>query len=355
MKSKKTVILIPSYEPDPRLIALSKILSDMEFDILIVNDGSDSKFDEIFTEAGKYAQIEGYKVNRGKGNAMKYGYSIIKQDYPDAKFIITCDGDGQHSPRDVNRTYEELAKTNELVFGVRYFGKDVPFRSKFGNYVSRLIRTSLTGTYIADDQCGLRGFPIRYLPDLIALEGSRYEYEMNQICVFQLKHYKIVQLPIEVIYENGNPTSHFKVLKDTGRIHHAIFKHAWLPFSLILTALTVMCLMTIPNAEGFRIPTIWCYIFGYLPLYFFNIGIQSLVYQSKKFPLRLLKESIFFASKFFIGGCMVILLDGLTTLHPALILIICTLLCNFLVNFGFGFIHGRIHRPGKLRKVQKDN
>ena len=353
MKSKKTVILIPSYEPDPRLIELSRILSEMEFDVFIVNDGSDSKFDPIFKAASKYAQVEGYKVNRGKGNAMKYGYSLIQEDFPDAKYIITCDGDGQHSPRDVNRIYEKLEETNELVFGVRYFGKEVPMRSKFGNYVSRLIRTSLTGQYIADDQCGLRGFPIRYLHDLISLEGSRYEYEMNQICVFQLKHYKIVQLPIEVIYENGNPTSHFQVIRDTGRIHHAIFKHAWLPLALLVTALIMMSLMTIPTPEGWTIPTIWCYILGYLPLYFFSIGTQSLLYQTRRFPARLLRSSIYFTLKFLFGVDMVILLDGLTNMPPIAIMAICIFVSNFLVNFVFGFIHGRIHRPGKLRKVEQ--
>lgn len=355
MKSKKTVILIPSYEPDPRLIELSRILSEMDFDVLIINDGSSEKYDPIFRAASKYAQLEGYKVNRGKGNAMKYGYSIIQEDYPEAKYIITCDGDGQHSPRDVNRTYEELEKTDQLVFGVRYFGKDVPFRSKFGNYVSRLIRTSLTGQYIADDQCGLRGFPIRYLPDLIALEGSRYEYEMNQIVVFQLKHYKIVQLPIEVIYENGNPTSHFQVIRDTGRIHHAIFKHAWLPLALLCTALTMMSLMTIPTPEGWTIPTLWCYILGYLPLYFFSIGVQSLLYHTRRFPTRLLRSSIYFTIKFLIGVIMVILLDGLANMHPIGLMALSLFFSNFLVNFGFGFLYGRIHRPGKLRKVQNTN
>lgn len=353
MKDKKTVILIPSYEPDPRLVELCERFSNDGYDVLVVNDGSGEKYDEIFKAASKYAQLEGYKVNQGKGNAMKYGYSLIAEDYPEAQYIITCDGDGQHSPRDVNRVYDKLKETDDLVFGVRYFGKEVPFRSKFGNYVSRLIRTTLTKQYIADDQCGLRGFPIRYLEDLIALEGSRYEYEMNQMTVFQLKQYRIVQLPIEVIYENGNPTSHFKVIRDTGRIHHAIFKHAWLPLSLTLMALTMMYLMLIPNQFGINIPHVWAYLLSLFPLYFFSIGTLSLMYQTKNFPKRLLRETIYFTLKTFFGCCLLFIFDDLCEINIWGAFPMALFISNFFFNFVGTWIYGRLRRPGKLRPIQK--
>mgnify|MGYP003295129110 CR=1 FL=1 len=352
MKSKKTVILIPSYEPDPRLIELSKILSDMEFDVLIINDGSNESFNPIFEKAKEFAHLEGYKVNRGKGEAMKYGYTIIKEDYPDAKHIITCDGDGQHSPRDVQRIYETLEKENDLVFGVRYFGKEVPMRSKFGNLVSRIIRSTLTKQYIADDQCGLRGFPIRYLSDLIALEGSRYEYEMNQMVVFQLKQYRIVQLPIEVIYENGNPTSHFQVMRDTGRIHHAIFKHAWIPVSINLIALTMMYLMLIPNKDGIILPHVWGFIFSLCPMFFFSIGLTSLMYQTKNFPKRLLRETIFGLIKLTFGICVLLICDEIIHLSLFASCPIALFSAQMLNLFG-SYLVGRINRPGKLRPVKK--
>lgn len=352
MKDKKTVILIPSYEPDPRLSQLAEILSNMDFDVLVINDGSSDKFNDIFERTKAFAKVTGYEVNRGKGEALKFGYQVIQEEYKDAKYIITCDGDGQHSPRDVNRTYEKLAETDELVFGVRYFGKDVPFRSKFGNYVSRLIRNTLTKQYIADDQCGLRGFPIRYIEDLIALDGSRYEYEMNQLTVFQLKHYTIVQLPIEVIYENGNPTSHFKVLRDTGRIHHAIFKHAWLPIALHWTALTLMIIFSLTKYYGLPIAPVWCFIFAYWPFYFFSVGIQSLMYQTKKFPLRLLRETIYFAVKLFLGCCLIFIFDDILHLPLILVFMLAMFTSSLLANLVGPVMVGRSRRPGKLRKVQ---
>lgn len=351
MKSKKTVIMIPSYEPDPRLVALAKFFSENEFDVLVINDGSNESFNEIFEEAKKYAQVEGYRINRGKGEAMKYGYTIIKEDYPDAEFIITCDGDGQHSPRDVERIYQKLRETKELVFGVRLFGKETPARSRFGNDVSKLIRSTLTKQYMADDQCGLRGFPIRYLPDLIALEGSRYEYEMNQIVVFQLKHYRIIQLPIEVIYEVGNPTSHFKVFRDTGRIHHAIFKHAWMPIGFHLMTLTIMYCLLIPNYGGFTIPHIWAYILSVVPVFLFSLGIQSLMYASKRFPARLLRECTFGFIKLMIGIAILLILDegmgmNIWAVYPIAIF------GSQMFNLIGSWIYGLFKRPGKLRKVE---
>lgn len=353
MKSKKTVIMIPSYEPDPRLIQLAKYFSEHEFDVLVINDGSNESFDNIFEEVKQYAEVEGYKFNRGKGEAMKYGYTIIKEDFPDADFIITCDGDGQHSPRDVERLYQKLRETNELVFGVRMFGKETPARSRFGNDVSKIIRSTLTKQFMVDDQCGLRGFPIRYLPDLIALQGSRYEYEMNQIVVFQLKHYKIIQMPIEVIYEVGNPTSHFKVFRDTGRIHHAIFKHAWMPIGFLCMELTMMYLLLIPNFSGYAIPHIWAYIFSVIPMWFFSLGVQSLMYPSKKFPSRLLREFIYFSIKLIVGILLLLILDeGLgMNIYGAFAL---TLFGTQLLNLFCSWLYHLFKRPGKLRRIENN-
>ena len=182
---KDAVILIPSYEPDDLLVNVVKELRDNDFPILVVNDGSGPEFDRVFEQVLDQVKYLKFDKNKGKGAAMKYGYANLLKLYPDAKYVITADGDGQHSLKDIIRVYEKLVETNELVFGVRHFGREVPFRSRFGNDFSKTTRSLLTKQYIQDDQCGLRGFPIRYLPDLVKIAGNRYEYEMNQMVVFQ--------------------------------------------------------------------------------------------------------------------------------------------------------------------------
>jgi dolichol-phosphate mannosyltransferase len=206
---KDAVILIPSYEPDDLLVNVVNELINEDFPILVVNDGSGKEFDHVFNQIKDKVKYLEFSKNKGKGAAMKYGYSKLLELYPKAKYVITADGDGQHGLKDIIRVYEKLVETNQLVFGVRHFGKDVPFRSRFGNDFSKTTRSLLTKQYIQDDQCGLRGFPVRYLDELLKITGNRYEYEMNQMVVFQLMQAPIYTLEIETIYLDNNSRSHF--------------------------------------------------------------------------------------------------------------------------------------------------
>ena len=103
-------------------------------------------------------------------------------------------------------------------------------------------RTLLTKDYLQDDQCGLRGFPVRYIPELVNIYGNRYDYEINQLTSFQLKNYTIVTMPIEVIYIENNSKTHFSNFKDTFLLHLKIIIQA-LPALLCLTALIASLLV----------------------------------------------------------------------------------------------------------------
>ena len=42
-----------------------------------------------------------YEKNKGKGGAMKYGFKHLKSLFPNYEYVITVDGDGQHSLKDI--------------------------------------------------------------------------------------------------------------------------------------------------------------------------------------------------------------------------------------------------------------
>ena len=65
---KKVPIVIPSYEPDERLIKLCDDLYQNDLkDVIIVNDGSDEKYNKIFEEVEKKYRfiILKHQVNLG--------------------------------------------------------------------------------------------------------------------------------------------------------------------------------------------------------------------------------------------------------------------------------------------------
>ena len=223
---KDAIILIPSYEPDQNLINVVDSLIDNKFPVMVVNDGSNASFDALFDKIKDKVTYLSYESNHGKGYALKYGFKKVLELFPDIRFVITVDGDGQHSIEDINRVYDTLVEKDKTVLGTRDFGKDIPPKSKFGNWYSRFNRSWVTKQYLSDDQCGLRGFPVRYLPYMIKIKGDRYEYEMNQVMRLQMMHVDIITLPIKTIYIDGNSTTHFNPFKDTLRIHSLIAYHA---------------------------------------------------------------------------------------------------------------------------------
>ena len=57
----KRIVLIPAYCPDEKLIALVKSLHDMDFTIVVVNDGSKAEQTPVFEAVSGYAEVLTHK------------------------------------------------------------------------------------------------------------------------------------------------------------------------------------------------------------------------------------------------------------------------------------------------------
>ncbi|WEM61567.1 glycosyltransferase family 2 protein [Streptococcus parauberis] len=224
-------ILIPSYQPDFKLIELINALIVDDYlkkcPIIVIDDGSGSGYKKIFSEIEKNVHFITYQENRGKGYALKTGFTYIlkKLDFIDA--VVTIDGDGQHTIRDTVRclkSYETNNKLKPVVLGSRNFEDNVPLRSKFGNLMTRDILSFSMGLNISDTQTGLRVIPVQYLNKLLELNGERYEYEMQMLLFLKENNIRIVEVPIDTIYIDENNSSHFNPIKDSLKIYSTFLK-----------------------------------------------------------------------------------------------------------------------------------
>jgi len=112
------------------------------------------------------------------------------------------------------------------VLGVREFVGHVPARSRIGNTATSALFWLATGWKLKDTQTGLRAFPVALLPALLEVQGDRYEYELRVLLHLAKFRHPVTQIPIETIYEAGNPTSHFHPLQDSARIWAPLLKFA---------------------------------------------------------------------------------------------------------------------------------
>ena len=228
------IILIPAYKPDESLVQLAEQITELDAhaEILVVDDGSGSTYVPIFTElAIRGVTIIAPPVNRGKGAALRTGLAWARTHRSD-HIVVTADADGQHLPRDILRVgakTERMASigTRALVLGVRTLPDTraeiteptVPLRSRLGNALTVGFFTLATGTRIADTQTGLRGFTTQMIDWALSLRGDKYEYEFSMLLRASRAGVELIELPIVKVYEPGNPSSHFRPIRDSARIY----------------------------------------------------------------------------------------------------------------------------------------
>lgn len=221
----KEVILIPSYEPDKKLISLIETINRNRFDIIVVDDGSGKKYQDIFQKICNKVYLISYEPNMGKGHALKKGLSYIKEKYQKDYLVITMDSDGQHTIGDAiklsNYAKEHL---NTYVLGMRKRNSNTPLRSKIGNRITKFVYHITTGVNIYDTQTGLRCFSNTLTEFLLNTPGERFEYEMNALLSSPKNGIKLHEIEIETIYMDNNKGTHFKTLRDSYLIYKDIFK-----------------------------------------------------------------------------------------------------------------------------------
>ena len=216
---RDVVVLIPVFEPGRMLPDFVERLSKRFERIVLVDDGSTCGLEHLEAVRPFVERILRHAVNSGKGAALKTGLGYIG----DAD-VVTADADGQHSVEDIVRIASALRTHREgIVLGVRAFNGHVPFRSRFGNWWTRLVFGMLTGLWVADTQTGLRGIPSELAARVRVLPGDRYEYEIVMLADARRHAMKPLQIPIETIYTDGNPESHFSPVRDSFRIYRALF------------------------------------------------------------------------------------------------------------------------------------
>ena len=292
------------------MLTLLRELSDRNQTVLVVNDGSDASYNNIFKKAEEYATVIHQHPNGGKGAALKAGIRYVKENLPAYDAIVTADADGQHSISDILALSQKLSEAKGLVIGARKFTGKVPFRSRFGNALTKLVFLVAAGKKCTDTQTGLRGFSRDLFDFMLNVKGNRYEYEMNVLMQTAQNGIAIHEVPIETIYENDNSSSHFNPIKDSYRIYKTIFINSTL--------------------IRYGLSAVFCFLLDFAALALFEtfiplIAISTLLARCISSPINYLINRIFvfksnankaasFISYIVLAGCVILAKMALMTL-----------------------------------------
>ncbi len=225
----KIVVIVPSYNPDEKLLeTLHSVIGEGFSSIIVVNDGSYKECQKQFDEVQKLQQctLLTHAVNQGKGRALKTAFNHYLSCYDLSKYVgvLTIDADGQHLAKDVSACAKELqSNPKRLVLGCRNFTlPKVPPKSQFGNQITSAVFRYLLGVKISDTQTGLRGLPNEFVKTCLTIMGERFEYETRMLLQAKREELPFGEVEIETVYFEGNRETHFHAIWDSLKIYWVI-------------------------------------------------------------------------------------------------------------------------------------
>ncbi len=195
--------------------------------VIVVDDGSGPGYAELFARAERVPGVVllRHEANRGKGAALKTGFRYVLDRCPWASGVVTIDADGQHLVKDALATAATAAeKPGCLVLGARRIGPDAPWRSRFGNRLTRTVFRVLIGHDVSDTQTGLRAVPAGFLPELLSVPANRYDFELEMLVRVRAAGIGLAETPIETVYLENNASSHFDPVFDSLLIYFSLFR-----------------------------------------------------------------------------------------------------------------------------------
>lgn len=210
----KIAVIIPAFNPQQSFIHFVQNLFTLDVaKIIIVNDGSDEKYDSIFKAlaALDYCHVLQHDQNYGKGQALKTAFTYILARKENYQGILTVGAHGQHSLQDVKLllTMTKVFSVG-IVLGVRNFrSPDTTFSTYWGNWVTSLFFEALFHRKLLDTQTGLRYIAMQELPWLLTVKGEGFDFDTNMLVTALKRKCPIFEVEIGALRLKKNSIIHY--------------------------------------------------------------------------------------------------------------------------------------------------
>lgn len=210
--STNVSIVIPAYNEEESIAEvleqIARVMNsgDIEYEIIVVDDGSTDNTAEVLKELN--VKVVRHTYNKGYGASLKTGIRKAAGD-----IIVITDADGTYPPEEIPNILS-LMNENDMVVGARTGGKvKIPlirrpakwFLSKLANYLSE--------TTIPDLNSGLRAFRKDAATKFFNILPNGFSFTTTITLGMHSDDYNIHYMPIN--YHERSGKSKINPIKDT--------------------------------------------------------------------------------------------------------------------------------------------
>lgn len=213
-------IIIPTYnEEDSIQEVVSKIhevlsKEDYQFEIIVVNDGSQDRTKESALAGG--ARVIEHAYNIGNGGAIKTGIRSAQ-----GRILVFIDGDGQHNPNEIPRLLEKF-DIYDMVVGARTRLSETAFHRDLANRIYNLFASYICNRKIPDLTSGFRAIRADIAREFLPLLPNTFSYPTTMTLAVARSGYQYTYHPIKTTRRKGK--SKINLIQDGTRFLLILFK-----------------------------------------------------------------------------------------------------------------------------------
>ncbi|MCF8303422.1 MAG: glycosyltransferase family 2 protein [Bacteroidales bacterium] len=244
----KLSIVIPVYNEEnsiiPTIENINNMMSetDIDYELIVVNDGSTDKTGDILREYENKFHLVDYEINKGYGAALKAGILESKNEV-----IAITDADGTYPIEYIPTMFKEIHKYNMIV-GRRPF-KQLPTITKPAKLFITKLASYLADYKIPDINSGLRMFWKKDALRFFHIIPSGFSFTTTISLAMLTSELDVHYMPIEYMKREGK--SKIKPFYDTLNFIQLIVRtiiyfnplKVFIPLAIVLALIGIVVLV----------------------------------------------------------------------------------------------------------------
>lgn len=224
--NSSTLVMIPAYNEEKTIGKVAESVRKLypDFDLLVINDGSEDKTEAQAKKAG--ANVITLPFHTGGTSAVLTGYLVALRSGYD--YLVKIDGDEQHEPEDVKRVLQPvMANEADICVGSRYLTNTTKIKIEEDSIVkiggrafsSAVVSSIVKNVDVTDTTSGLRAWNRRALHALVRtyLNEKRLPDDsvlwLVETITASRKGLRIKEIPIEVFPRTYGTSKSYSLMK----------------------------------------------------------------------------------------------------------------------------------------------